>query len=127
VESRGYGFGEAGFIESWVIASWLMALWLADGLGCAIAECIESCDIAPCVGLALGCAMAECMESCMALGLGDWADAAADIPPSMVATTIAVGMYFIKMASQKEWMRSAPIVRRSGRTRRKGAYASLGV
>jgi len=96
VKPRGYGFGEAGFI-----ASWLMALWLAEGLGCVIAPCIESCDIALWVGLALGCAIAECMESCMALGLGDWADAAADIPPSIAATTIAVGMYFMKMASQK--------------------------
>jgi len=128
-KSRDYGFGEAGVIVSWLIASWLMALWLmalwlAEGLGCVIAACIESCDIALCVGLALGCAMAECIESCMALGLGDWADAAAEIPPSMAATTIAVGMYFIKVASQKEWMRSAPIVRSSGRARRNGAYAS---
>ena len=56
--SRDYGFFEA------------------DGLGWAIAECIESCDIASCdialwLALGLGCAIAECMESCMALGLGD--------------------------------------------------------
>jgi hypothetical protein len=40
-----------------------------------------SCDIAPWVGLGLGCVIEECIESCMALGLGDWADAIADMLP----------------------------------------------
>jgi hypothetical protein len=76
-----------------------MALWLialcAAGLGCAIAECILSCDMALWPGFGLGCAMAECMESCISLGVADCAPAIANVLPSMTATAKAE-MYFIE-------------------------------
>ncbi len=74
-----------------------------------MAECVEPCDIALWLGLGVGCAIAEwliaeCMESCMALGFGVWADAAAERPTSMTATT-AVRMEFMENGLAKEWIK----------------------